>query len=905
MNNGKKAMSCLVSAMMVMSMTNLPVFAAGTNEATGTQKAYLVNDDWGSGVTKSIMTLDKTIKADSVSKGDFTVEQTAGETVSTRTIVDAYTSNANGDKVTTDSNIVTVEMAISPSEGSPFVWDGNAWRNNWANPYKLNVSIVEGEDIKTATDTITKVTVDPTIDIAGDGKICPQLDGFSFKDNKYSSLKYTDNGDTVSYSLYTPKKDNHKNALVVWNHGIGETGTDIQIDLLCNKVTALGGTKFQKTMDGAYVLVPQRSFATKTSTVYNLIQETLKANPDIDPDRVIVGGCSAGGKFTMDMIIDYPTAFAAAYPICAAKNSKDVSDETINSLKNLPIWFIHAKNDSTVNYENTTAALAQRLRAAGNKEVHVSAFEDVHDTTGRFNDENGNPHQYDGHWSWTYFDNNECYDENGVNLWKWMAKQTKAETVTAKGTQKAFVTGEDWGAAVKKTVVKLDKTVDPDSVDASNLKVVEEKNGILSWATGEEGLVSSDRKVTAAYTSDDKGNKVNKASEYITIEMYVSPNDGSPFIYRPSTGRNSWCNPYKLHVSLASGATLTAGEETINDLDVVADIDVEKEGKLCPQLDKWTQKSYKAVDGINYSYAEYTPKKDDKKNALVIWLHGAGEGGTDTSIDLLANEVTAMAGDQFQKDMNDAYVIAPQCPTMWMDGGNGEYQNGEKGSIYAKGLFDLIDTYVKNNPDVDTNKIYIGGCSNGGYMTMEMILKHPDYFAAAFPICEAYQDQYITDAEIDAIKDLPIWFTYAKTDTTVDYTLCTEPTVKRLLAAGAKNLHVSAFDDVRDTTGEYKNEDGSAYEYNGHWSWIYWDNNECYEGDLNAWKWLGQQAKATSVVVTPTTKPTTKPGTDTKTDTKTDSTVKTGDETALTGLSFMMLASAGAYIYLKRREQVR
>ena len=85
------------------------------------------------------MTLDKTIKADSVSKGDFKVEQTAGETTTTRTIVDAYTSNANGDKVTTDSNIVTVEMAISPSEGSPFIWNGSAWRNNWANPYKLNV----------------------------------------------------------------------------------------------------------------------------------------------------------------------------------------------------------------------------------------------------------------------------------------------------------------------------------------------------------------------------------------------------------------------------------------------------------------------------------------------------------------------------------------------------------------------------------------------------------------------------------------------------------------------------------------------------------------------------------------------------------------------------------------------
>ena len=42
--------------------------SSSRNEATGTQKAYLVNDDWGAGVTKLIMVLDKIIKADSVSK---------------------------------------------------------------------------------------------------------------------------------------------------------------------------------------------------------------------------------------------------------------------------------------------------------------------------------------------------------------------------------------------------------------------------------------------------------------------------------------------------------------------------------------------------------------------------------------------------------------------------------------------------------------------------------------------------------------------------------------------------------------------------------------------------------------------------------------------------------------------
>ena len=58
---------------------------------------------------------------------------------------------------------------------------------------------------------------------------------------------------------------------------------------------------------------------------------------------------------------------------------------------------------------------------------------------------------------------------------------------------------------------------------------------------------------------------------------------------------------------------------------------------------------------------------------------------------------------------------------------------------------------------------------------MEMILKHPDYFAIAFPICEVYEDSVITDEQIESIKAFPIWFTYAKNDSS---------TIKRLIATG-------------------------------------------------------------------------------------------------------------------------
>ena len=416
--------------------------------------------------------------------------------------------------------------------------------------------------------------------------------------------------------------------------------------------------------------------------------------------------------------------------------------------------------------------------------------------------------------------------------------------VTASGTQKAYIVGDDWGPAVTKTVIELDKAIDSSSVSKEKFNVVEEKQSYTNQPVA--------RTVTDAYTSDANGNKVESSSNYITIEMYVSPSEGSPFFYNFMSGRNVWCETYKLNVSLVDGMTLTAGEETVNALAIEADINVSDPAeRICPQLDDFdTTKTYTATDGTTYSYAEYLPAEDNQKNALVIWLHGAGEGGVDPTIDLLANEVTALAGDEFQELFKGAYVLAPQSPTMWMDDGTGAYQNGDKGSCYAESLFELIETYVKSNEDIDTNRIIIGGCSNGGYMTMEMILKHPDYFAAAYPICEAFQDQYISDEQIESIKDMPIWFTYAKTDRTVNPELCTEATVARLIEAGAKNIHVSAFEDVHDTTGRFTNADGTPYTYDGHWSWVYFDNNECYdENGVNAWQWLAKQNKVSGEVV--------------------------------------------------------
>ena len=914
----KKVLSCLICALMVMGLVRVSV-SASEGVAEGTQKAYVIGDDWGPAVSKTVIELDKTINSNSVNKDSFTVEESkevydwsdpgAGKTTvsepAARTVLNAYTSDANGNQVSTDSNYVTIEMYVSPSEGSPFIYNLATGFNTWCTPYNLYVSLNDEAVLMSGDEMINALNVTASIDVAGEGKICPQGEVFNMK--SYT----TSNGTNYSYAEYVPAEDDKKNALVIWLHGAGEGGKDPYIDILGNEVTALAGEQFQGLFEGAYILTPQSPTmwmddgtgayqngdkgSCYADSLFEMIDAYVKANDDIDPDRVIIGGCSNGGYMTMEMILKHPDYFAAAYPICEAYQDQYITDEQIEAIKDMPIWFTYAKNDGTVNPGLCSEATIERLLAAGATNVHVSAFEDVHDTTGRFTDAEGNPYQYDGHWSWTYFDNNECYDENGVNAWQWLANQTNAELVYASGTQKAYVIGDDWGPAVSKTVIELDKTINSNSVNKDSF-TVEESKEVYDWSDPGAGKTTvsepAARTVLNAYTSDANGNQVSTDSNYVTIEMYVSPSEGSPFIYNLATGFNTWCTPYNLYVSLNDEAVLMSGDEMINALNVTASIDVAGEGKICPQGEVFNMKSYTTSNGTNYSYAEYVPAEDDKKNALVIWLHGAGEGGKDPYIDILGNEVTALAGEQFQGLFEGAYILTPQSPTMWMDDGTGAYQNGDKGSCYADSLFEMIDAYVKANDDIDPDRVIIGGCSNGGYMTMEMILKHPDYFAAAYPICEAYQDQYITDEQIEAIKDMPIWFTYAKNDGTVNPGLCSEATIERLLAAGATNVHVSAFEDVHDTTGRFTDAEGNPYQYDGHWSWTYFDNNECYdENGVNAWQWLAKQTKAVDVnpdVIEPSVS-------------DSNNSITTGDDVNFAGLGMLiMLTAAGVYVTRKR-----
>ncbi|MFQ6792875.1 MAG: prolyl oligopeptidase family serine peptidase [Thomasclavelia sp.] len=938
----KKLFAAFVSMALVLTTYCAPLSAVEPT-TTDTYECELHGEvtDAGQVISKMVIDYGAGKKVSNVTEDTFTVHATA----STEAIREGTDVTSYGDydidrkivKVETNGQYVTIYFDMSEGATLAYLSSGRNYPADLTYTVTQNQPIAltaaDGRDL--GSDYVANYTCDTTKII--DEEVA-----------KFESVKI-DGG--INYQYYDAGS---ADSLIVWFHGNGEgdhAGSQNNVSqMLANRGTVAWATaEAQEIFGGAHVMAFQAPDTWYLAQKDNLLKQAYNeikaviAEKGIDPEKVYVSGCSAGGYMTTRMLIAYPNLFNAAMINCPALDVADArggetpTDEELASLKNsdTSIWLVQGVTDSSVATDKcskrmfdiltegqaiTKTTVAQEIASdyttwetADNK-YKLSLYETVEVTAddgtvsnklefAEDYDQDGTNTlvQYSDHWSWIYTLNNNPTAADGTHIWQWAANYKVDGKVF--GDQKAYIIGDDWGPAVTKTIITLNKTVAADSLDKDDFAVAEVKNA-MNWKTVTEEIATTDRQVLNVYTSDAEGNRVDSDSNIIAIEMYVDPNTGSPFIYRPESGFNYWCETYELHVTLANDSSLTLADGTnVTTLAVESAIDLKGDDKIVPQVDGIfdINQKYTANDGTVYNFADYTPAADDKKNALVIWLHGAGEGTdkgvNDSYIDLLGNEVTAFVSDEFQELFEGAYVLVPQAPTMWMDDGTGAYQNGDKGSCYKDSLFEMIEAYVADHPDIDPNRIIIGGCSNGGYMTMEMILAHPDYFAAAFPICEAFEDQYITDEQIESLVDLPIWFTYAENDDTVDPTKCAIPTIERLLKAGAKNVHVSVFEDVHDTTGRFVDEDGNPHQYSGHWSWIYFDNNECYEGELNAWQWLSKQVKSTATVVEPgvdtPNADTTKPGATTS--------VKTGDDVALMGLGILMVLSAGTYTVARKR----
>jgi len=184
---------------------------------------------------------------------------------------------------------------------------------------------------------------------------------------------------------------------------------------------------------------------------------------------------------------------------------------------------------------------------------------------------------------------------------------------------------------------------------------------------------------------------------------------------------------------------------------------------------------------FNYRWSEPSLVEAEKTYPLVIFLHGAGERGTN-NVDQLKHGCNPLFA-YCRARTNEIYFIAGQVPKgeQWVNTpwANTSHRMSEKPSDSMELLMELVDrTCAKCR--VDRSRVYVTGISMGGYGTWDYVQRRPDLFAAALPICGG-GDTHLAWK----IRDVPIWTWHGDRDTTVPYSRSREM-VSSLWAVDAK-----------------------------------------------------------------------------------------------------------------------
>lgn len=123
------------------------------------------------------------------------------------------------------------------------------------------------------------------------------------------------------------------------------------------------------------------------------------------------------------------------------------------------------------------------------------------------------------------------------------------------------------------------------------------------------------------------------------------------------------------------------------------------------------------------------------KYPVILYLHGEAAAGTDNEAQLTSTATATVWMEPHHLAQNPSYVLAPQIPrgTDWTQEG-----------AYADTL-GLLQQFIRNHPDADSNRVYIVGFSMGGSGAWNMLLKNPQLFASALVIsgsAEPWLDDY-------------------------------------------------------------------------------------------------------------------------------------------------------------------
>jgi predicted peptidase len=163
-------------------------------------------------------------------------------------------------------------------------------------------------------------------------------------------------------------------------------------------------------------------------------------------------------------------------------------------------------------------------------------------------------------------------------------------------------------------------------------------------------------------------------------------------------------------------------------------------GKADETATGFVNRLYKGADGTEAKYVVFVPHdyRGDRPYPLILFLHGAGEWGTDGKRQLTVGLGPAVKKREktfpflvvFPQSQKKTWPINRQerrqiddILATWSD------QDAEGRRALAM-LAEIVKDYR-----VDPERIYLTGVSMGGFGTWSLAASHPDRWAAIVPIC--------------------------------------------------------------------------------------------------------------------------------------------------------------------------
>lgn len=176
-------------------------------------------------------------------------------------------------------------------------------------------------------------------------------------------------------------------------------------------------------------------------------------------------------------------------------------------------------------------------------------------------------------------------------------------------------------------------------------------------------------------------------------------------------------------------------------------------------------REWKAPDGTVVRYRWSAPDKTEpgKNYPLVLFLHGAGERGTDNKAQLKHGVIPIIEGAK--KLGNPLFLIAPQCPAdkWWSppDSSKTRLSAADQPNALLETILALVVETQRTHP-IDPKRIHVTGISMGGFGTWDLLGRATDQLASAMPICGGGDPALATK-----FKHVPIWAFHGEADNVV------------------------------------------------------------------------------------------------------------------------------------------